>query len=271
MQDTGIGIPPDKQTLIFTRFERLHPAYQNRYPGFGLGLALVKQFITELDGEISVNSVENQGTTFTVLISLRESLAPKHLSSLNVSKGIMLPPGLQYNNLVRDPVAHSMTPASLNQRILVVEDNPIVQKAVQHRLINAGFQVGTADDGAQALTQVKCQDYEMVVMDLGLPDQDGCTVAKEIQRWQQHNHRLVSLIVALSAHLDEEIRQRCLTAGMVNTFVKPLEAQTVQEIADLLKPQKQKKQMPRHSFQINKNKTNKTNKTNSFTRRSRHG
>ena len=76
VQDTGIGIPPDKQTLIFTRFEQMHPAYQGRYPGFGLGLALVKQFITELDGEISVSSVENQGTTFTVLIPLRESLAP---------------------------------------------------------------------------------------------------------------------------------------------------------------------------------------------------
>lgn len=68
VQDTGIGIPPDKQTLIFTHFERLHPAYQGRYPGFGLGLALVKQFITELDGEISVNSREDQGTTFTARI-----------------------------------------------------------------------------------------------------------------------------------------------------------------------------------------------------------
>ena len=78
VQDTGIGIPPDKQTLIFTRFERLHPAYQGRYPGFGLGLALVKQFITELDGEISVTSVENQGTSFTLLVPLRESLASRH-------------------------------------------------------------------------------------------------------------------------------------------------------------------------------------------------
>ena len=94
VQDTGIGIPLDKQTLIFTRFERLRPAYQGRYPGFGLGLALVKQFITELDGEISVNSVENQGTIFTVLIPLRESLASRH--SLKVSEFIL--PHDQHDN-----------------------------------------------------------------------------------------------------------------------------------------------------------------------------
>ena len=260
VQDTGIGIPPDKQTLIFTRFERLHPAYQGRYPGFGLGLALVKQFITELDGEISVNSVENQGTTFTALIPLRESLASQ--PSPKVSELIL--PHEQPDHFPVDPVAHSITPLSQNKLILVVEDHPIVQKAVQNRLIHSGFQVHTADHGAQALMQVKSHDYDLLVMDLGLPDQDGCAVAKEIRSWQQQNQRPVSIIVALSAHLDEEIHQRCLAAGMISTFVKPLDAQTVQAIADLLKTQKPKKQKPKHSYRIDKNKTD------SFTRRSHH-
>lgn len=75
VQDTGIGIPKDKQALIFTRFERVHPAYQGQYSGCGLGLTLVKQFIDDLDGEISVESRENKGSTFTCLIPLRETLS----------------------------------------------------------------------------------------------------------------------------------------------------------------------------------------------------
>jgi type IV secretory pathway TraG/TraD family ATPase VirD4 len=73
-------------------------------------------------------------------------------------------------------------------------------------------------------------------------------------------------MVALSAHLDEEIYQRCLSAGMVKSFVKPLDAKKVQEISNLLKTKKQKNQKQKHSYRIDKNKTN------SFTRRSRrHG
>jgi two-component system, OmpR family, aerobic respiration control sensor histidine kinase ArcB len=262
VQDTGIGIPPDKQTLIFARFERLHPAYQGRYSGFGLGLTLVKQFITELEGEISVKSVENQGTTFTALIPLRESLAPQH--SPDISEFI-LTDDQRDKVLVVDPVAHPIiSPVQNKKMILVVEDNPIVQKVVQNTLMSAGFQVHTADDGTQALRQVKSNDYDLVVMDLGLPDQDGCTVAKKIQSWQQQNHRSTSIIVALSAHLDEEIRQRCLSIGMAKAFEKPLDAQKIQEISNLLKTQKQKKQKQKRSYRIDKNKINST------TRRSHH-
>jgi two-component system, OmpR family, aerobic respiration control sensor histidine kinase ArcB len=262
INDTGIGIPPDKQTLIFTRFERLHPAYQGRYPGFGLGLALVKQFITELDGEISVNSREKQGTCFTVLIPLRESLSPQNSPEFSE----FIPSHNHRDNiLVVDPAASANTSLVQNKRIiLVVEDNLIVQKSVQNMLMRAGFQVHTADNGAQALTQIKLHDYDCVVMDLGLPDQDGCIVAKEIRSWQQQNQRPISIIVALSAHLDEESHQRCLKASMVKTFVKPLDVKKIQEISSLLKTEKQKKQKQPHSYRIDKNKKN------SFTGRFRH-
>lgn len=101
-------------------------------------------------------------------------------------------------------------------------------------LIHSGFQVHTANNGAQALLQVKSHDYDGVVMDIGLPDQDGCVVAIQIRSWQQDNHRPISIIVALSAHLDEEGRQRCLAAGMVSAFLKPLDVEKVREISDLL-------------------------------------
>jgi two-component system, OmpR family, aerobic respiration control sensor histidine kinase ArcB len=254
VNDTGIGIPPDKQALIFTRFERLHPAYQGRYPGFGLGLALVKQFITELDGEISVNSREDQGACFTVLIPLRESLALQHSP-----KTSELIPSQDYQDKVLvadppDPMTHAITSSAQNKKIiLIVEDNLIVQKAVQSMLVRAGFQVDTADNGAQALEHVKLNHCDLVIMDLGLPDKDGCIVAKEIRIWQQQHRIPISIIVALSAHLDEKIYQRCLKAGMVKAFVKPLDVKKIEEISNLLKTQKQPK---KHSHRINQNKKN---------------
>lgn len=228
VHDTGIGIPLEKQSLIFTRFERLHPAYQGRHTGFGLGLALVKKFITELDGEISVNSQENKGATFTLLIPLRESLASTHSS---------IAPDFIENRLQSDVLLDMVTPSSTHQLILVVEDHPIVQRAIRNRLIQAGFEVDTANDGAQALKQVKSRNYSLVVMDLGLPDQEGSAVAMQIQNWQQQNHRPLSIIVALSAHLDEETDKRCLKAGMMKTFLKPLNEQAVQTITDLMRRQ----------------------------------
>ena len=255
VNDTGIGIPPDKQTLIFTRFERLHPACQGRYPGFGLGLALVKQFITELDGEISVNSREDQGTRFTALIPLRESLAPQRSPEFSE----FIPPHHQRDNIsIAHPVASAIAPPAQSKKIiLVVEDNLIVQKAVQSMLIRADFQVHTADNGSQALVQVKTNHYDLVIMDLGLPDKDGCLVAEEIKSWQQQHHRPISMIIALSAHLDEEIHQRCLKAGMVKSFVKPLNVKIIQEISNLLKTQRQLK---KHSYRIDKNKKNSLNR-----------
>lgn len=255
VNDTGIGIPPDKQTLIFSRFERLHPAYQGRYPGSGLGLALVKQFITELDGEIAVNSREKQGTCFTAWIPLRESLAPQHSPEFSE---LISPHDQRDHVLVVDPVASVNTSPAQNKKIiLVVEDNLIVQKAVQSMLIRAGFQVQSADNGAQALEKVKTNQYDLIIMDLGLPDQDGCLVAKEIRSWQQQKQRPISIIVALSAHLDAESHQRCLAAGMVKTFVKPLDVQKVQEISNLLKTQRQPK---KPSYRIDKNKKNSLNR-----------
>ena len=109
-----------------------------------------------------------------------------------------------------------------NKLVLVVEDHPIVQRAVQNMLINSGFQVHTANNGAQALTQVQSHDYDLLCLDLGLPDQEGCAVAKEIRSWQQQNQRPASSWLPYPP-IWMKIRRRCLAAGMVSTFVKPLD------------------------------------------------
>ena len=216
VQDTGIGIPKDKQDLIFTRFERVHPAYQGQYHGCGLGLALVKQFIDALDGEISVESKENQGSTLTCLIPLREALSCPI-----------------YAEAISHPVAKKLQPTrELNQsiKVLLVEDNPLVQTATKHLLQSLDLCVDTAATGQKTLTQIQTQDYSLILMDIGLPDQSGCDVAKAVHRWQKKQRKKLSVIVALSAHLDEIETQRCFDSGMQQVFIKPLDKEKAREL-----------------------------------------
>lgn len=223
VQDTGIGIPIDKQSVIFSRFSRLHPAYQTRYPGTGLGLALVKQFIEDLDGEIDVKSVSDQGSTFTFLIPLKMPLSEETRSD----QWVIQPHANDRVDVNRELDAQQ-------KKILVVEDHPIVQKAVKHQLESFGVQVETANNGAEALTLSQATLFHLVVMDIGLPDQDGYAVAVSIHEWQYQHQQTPSVIVALSAHQDEQQKRRCQQAGIVKSFSKPLDPQKVQEILALM-------------------------------------
>ena len=230
VQDTGIGIPDDQQGLIFTRFSRLHPAYEGQYTGFGLGLALVKQFVSELDGEIHFESVEGAGSLFTCLLPLRLPL-----SSGSEYSRAAIPPPSPSDLSVKCAVSASQSQPSLSTcpSILVVEDNVMAQRVVKSLLESLGATVDTADNGEQALQKIKTQDYPRILMDLGLPDQDAYQVTTAIHNWQRQHQRQPSLVIALSAHLGEEERKRCLAVGMINAYEKPLKREDAQELLAL--------------------------------------
>jgi two-component system, OmpR family, aerobic respiration control sensor histidine kinase ArcB len=232
VQDTGVGIPPELQPLIFTRFSRLHPAYEGRYPGAGLSLALVKRMIDELGGEIYVDSAEHQGSTFTCLIPLRPALLPdaRYVSHPPPAKKPAADATLRLT-----AVQPTLSSPLHRQTLLLVEDNPLVQLAVKSQLETLKVAVDTADQGTEALLKIKTVDYAGIIMDLGLPDQDGCTVTQAIHAWQRRHNRPLSPVVALSAHLvDETQRQRCLAVGMIDAFTKPLDDAKLQRLAELL-------------------------------------
>lgn len=231
VEDTGIGIPQDKQGLIFTRFERLHPAYRGQYSGCGLGLALVKQFVGEIEGEISVESQERKGSTFTCLIPLRESLSsqnhfePMHPHFIKKERQFVIPPS---SDLKNDKNKESV-------RILLVEDNVMVQIATKRLLQSLDLNIDIANTGEEAIQQIQSQEYTVIFMDIGLPDQNGCDVAKAIHHWQRKQKKKLSIIVAVSAHLDETEIKRCLESGMQQVFIKPLTKEKVQRLMSELK------------------------------------
>ncbi|MEN9449155.1 MAG: hypothetical protein RJA25_2445, partial [Bacteroidota bacterium] len=171
VSDTGMGIPRDKQNEVYTRFTRLVPAYRGIYPGTGLGLSVVKQFIDDLGGEIHIESDVGKGATFICLIPLEESLSTKDGNAIGeiqsfesdtylIDKKVAMIPALQENVV------------TTGEHVLVVEDNSIAAKIAQGILLNLNCQIDIAPDGKTALTLIEKNHYGLILMDIGLSDAD---------------------------------------------------------------------------------------------------
>lgn len=122
----------------------------------------------------------------------------------------------------------------LAQQILLVEDHPLIQRMQKYQLETLKVVVHTADNGAQALEKIQTNEYALIIMDIGLPDQDGCKVAVAIHHYQSNHNQALTPIIALSAHINETEMQHCLNIGMIRAWNKPLDPPKMQEIAALL-------------------------------------
>jgi PAS domain S-box-containing protein len=214
--DTGIGIPEDKFSTIFEHFSRLTPSYQGIYHGAGLGLYTVKNYIKAMHAKIKVNSTLDKGTTFIIKLPLqvsnhsdREKISyriPKKLTPMQLS-------------------SPQKSPESYNAKvlILVIEDNLIAAKAAQaslNRLDSCASDI--ASTGKQAIEMAQTHDYDLILMDIGLPDIEGIEVTRQIRAL---NHKTSQVpILGLTGHGDDfEISQKALDAGMQAVFTKPLQ------------------------------------------------
>ncbi|MDP1573804.1 MAG: ATP-binding protein [Coxiellaceae bacterium] len=197
ISDTGIGIPKDKHEAIFIRFQRLSSAASGVYEGTGLGLTVVKQFIESLSGNITIESLLGKGTTFTAEIPLE---IVKNNDEVKKDKKHKL------QNVVRAP------------KILLVEDHAMTAKVTCLLLLELGCLVDIASDAKDALASCDQKKYDLILMDLGLPDASGFLLAEMIRK----KHGMQLPIVALTAHKEADAEDRCLISGMNAIFQKPL-------------------------------------------------
>lgn len=227
VRDSGIGIPPEQKQEIFLQFKRLTPSYQGIYKGTGLGLFIVKQFIDEIDGEIYVDSELNKGTTFTCVIPLKRPLLN---DDSGIDKDEMVVDCSKFSGRAAKEVVVNKKdePEIFANRILVVEDNPIAQMVTRKILQQLNCQVDLAINGKEALQLWKHNSYDLIFMDIGLPDLDGCEVTHRI-RVQEVSNKSYLPIVALTAHAGDENKSRCISAGMNAVLTKPLTAQKCEE------------------------------------------
>jgi two-component system, OmpR family, aerobic respiration control sensor histidine kinase ArcB len=238
VSDTGVGIPLDKQNEVYARFKRLTPAYQGIYPGTGLGLSVVKQFVDDLGAELSLQSQPNQGSTFTCLLTLQEPLLAD--ASEDVEEILTLESKSKGSKKVL--VAHEPLAAlsSSKGRVLVVEDQAIAAKIAQSTLSKLHYQVDIARSGKKALELIEQNHYDLILMDIGLPDNDGGEVTRRI-RLKQWKHNPSVPIVGLTAHIDTESKHCCLEAGMNAVYTKPLTSEKATELVNALIPHHQKR------------------------------
>jgi len=199
--DTGIGIQEDKKDAIFTRFHRLSPASEGVYEGTGLGLTIVKKYIKDMSGKIGVDSVVGHGTTFTCHIPLSVAAQPV-LEKMELS------------NFAEKKLAE-------NKRILLVEDHSMTATVTQIMLQEVGCIVDIASDAKSALENFNKQPYDLIFLDLGLPDCNGFELAKKMRHLENDRTHQTPLI-ALTAHREEDNECRCRASGMNAIFQKPL-------------------------------------------------
>lgn len=212
VKDTGIGIPKEQQKIVFEKFRRLTPSYQGKYKGSGLGLFAVKTLIKELQGTISLESEQHQGSTFTCVIPMKkvDNATLKSFQALTEETPIV-----------------TYSTSKISARILLVEDMPIIQMATTSLLEELNCNVTIADSGEKALQLFKSHEYDLIFMDIGLPDIDGYEVAKKIRASKKGKN---IPILALTAHAADDVDDLCGSSGMNAVLQKPLKREHAKEL-----------------------------------------
>ncbi|MEO8405204.1 MAG: ATP-binding protein [Chitinophagaceae bacterium] len=197
--DTGIGIDKEKLSAIFERFQQAEDSITRKYGGTGLGLSIVNDLVALQYGTIEVESEPDKGTTFHVIISYRISAEQQPISS-------------------KSEAVLTSHPAFENTHILVVEDNEINQSLVEHLFKNWQLSFDMVNNGRKAVDILQTKKYDLILMDIQMPEMDGYTATKEIR----DQLRLTTPIVAMTAHALSGEREKCLAAGMDEYISKPI-------------------------------------------------
>jgi CheY-like chemotaxis protein len=204
--DTGIGIPAQALPSLFDHFTQADTSTSRRYGGSGLGLAICRQLVDLMGGHIDVTSEPGQGSEFRVTLTLRRI------------------------DVEAQPEAARPEPARADRgrplRILVAEDNQVNQMLMVAMLGQMGHFCDVVANGREALQQIRSTPYDLVLMDIQMPEMDGVAATQAIRRLPGPVARVP--IVAVSANVLPEQRQSYLAAGMDDYVPKPVDRARLQ-------------------------------------------
>jgi len=211
--DTGVGIPEDKQTIIFAPFEQCDGSISRKYGGTGLGLAISTKLALLMNGNLRLESPWRDpesgnlvsGCAFHLTVLFKEVEAPSGVTALAVA-----------------PILHGL-------RVLLAEDNAVNRKLALRLLEKNGHIVHVAANGREALAVLDREKVDVVLMDLQMPEMDGFQAAAAIRRSEQLHGGHVP-IVALTAHALTGDRESCISSGMDAYLAKPYSMEDLNQV-----------------------------------------
>ena len=208
--DTGIGIPADKRQLLFQPFSQVDGSNTRQFGGTGLGLSIVRSLAQLMGGDVGVESEPGRGSRFSFRI--RAGLVATEEESREAA----------WNG---DQAVHiaSRDAALPARRILVVEDNAVNRSVVKTLLVKMGQNVECVENGEEAVSAISAGlAPDLVLMDCQMPVMDGFEATGRIRAWERAAGKSRLPVVALTASVFEEDRNRCLNAGMDDFLAKPV-------------------------------------------------
>ncbi|MBD9483966.1 response regulator [Pseudomonas sp. PDM14] len=205
VHDSGIGIAQQRLERMFDAFQQADTSISRRYGGTGLGLSIARTLAERMGGTLHAQSIEGQGSTFTLEIPLPFSLrtAAQQLAS------------------------NQPLPSGDGQQVLLVEDNPVNQTVIEAMLRSLGYQVSLVGDGVQAVHSASQFTYAAILMDCRLPVMDGYEATRQIRLQKPYS---TTPIIALTANALQGDREACLQAGMNDYLAKPFKRADLERV-----------------------------------------
>lgn len=209
VNDTGIGIPADKQKLIFEAFKQSDGTISRKYGGTGLGLSISKELIRLLSGSITLESEEGKGTTFTIIIPEQFNEEESNIELEEQSKS-------------NEEICVANESEKSSNELLIVEDNKDQRFSISELLSNEGFKITAVASGKEAYNLLKNKSFDCIVLDLGLKDMTGSSLLETLKK---ENLLEIPIIIYTGKELsqDEEINLKKYTQTIIIKGPKSME------------------------------------------------
>jgi len=217
VSDTGVGIPAELHERIFERFSQADSRVARQYGGVGLGLSICKQLVEMMGGHIGVDSKPGKGSTFSFTIPL--TAVPPDSRRASTSR-----PTLSAQNIMKDAAGQT---SARRLRILLAEDSIESQNIMKLYLRHTPHQLDCAETGISVVEQFKTGEYDLVFMDLQMPEMDGYTATYLIRAWEIQQKRPPTPIIALTANSLNQARIESQAAGCTEFLTKPIKMSTL--------------------------------------------
>ena len=220
IQDTGIGIPPEKQKSLFQAFSQVDASVNRKYGGTGLGLAICRQLVELMGGSIWVEShgcvTGNPPPNWQLTTTAEDKVGTNFYFTIIAESTVL--DVVTDNHTASVPVVKQKNKKWL--RILLAEDNSINQKIASLILDKLGYRADIVSNGLEAVSAIQTVPYDLILMDVEMPEMDGITATEKILA--QNSTYETPYIIGLTAYAMSEDRDRCLQAGMKDFLTKPI-------------------------------------------------